>query len=131
MDSTTPGEIAEGDERAFGFPIPRAMRVKAKMDDTWYVVGRLRMEHVANYVRQRVHSRNIDTGPTRTVFRDAMMKGDPNHLFEIEVSVSRRGTQMIIRDRTRKIVDDTLSERERWERAGMRPDGTVIKNKAE
>ena len=131
VDSAEPGEVAEGSEKAFGFPLPRDMRVKAKMDDTWYAEGRLRAEHVANYVRDRVDAAHVDTGPTKTVFREARLKGDPNHLYELEVSVSRAGASLIVRDRTPKPAEPGLSERERWERAGMTPDGKVIKNKAE
>ena len=101
------------------------------MDDTWYAEGRLRQEHVANYVRERVDASHVDTGPTKTVFREARLKGDPNHLYELEVSVSRAGALLIVRDRTPKPVEPGLSERERWERAGMTPEGKVIKNKAE
>jgi hypothetical protein len=131
VDSAKPGELAEGDEEAFGFPIPREMRVKAKMDDTWLAEGRLHQEHVANYVRDRVDASHVDTGPTKTVFREARLKGDPNHLYEIEVAVSRAGTALIVRNRTRKPAEPGLSEKQRWEQVGMTPDGKVIENKAE
>jgi hypothetical protein len=133
VDATLPGELAEGDISAFGFPIPRKMRVTARYPDEFYCVGRLKLEDVSNYVRARIDPLKIETGPSRTVFLDAPLKDDPKLAVEVSIAQKRDMVQMIVRNRTR-VPDEEgekLSEEERWKRLGLTPDGKVIEKYAE
>lgn len=131
IDTTEPGEIAEGSERAFGLPIPRDMRIKARLDDTWYAEGRFSLEDLANYVRDRVEPARIDRGPNKTVFVDAALAGDESRRVEVEIIRGSGRVEMIVRDRTRPPVEEGLSVEERWRRAGMTPDGKVLPEQAQ
>ena len=131
IDTTAPGELAEGSERAFGLPIPRDMRIKAKLDDTWYAEGALVLEDVATYVGARVEPARVDRGPNKTVFVDATLRSDENKRVEVEIARTRGRVEMAVRDRTPPPVEEGLSVEERWRRAGMTPDGKVLPDQAE
>lgn len=131
VDTTAPGELAEGPERAFGLAIPRDMRIKAKLDDTWYADGALALEDVASYVDARVEPRRVDRGPNKTVFVDAAVRGDAKRRVEVEIARSGGRVEMVVRDRTPLPVEEGLTVEERWRQAGMTPDGKVLPEQAE
>jgi len=131
VDHLRPGEIAEGTESAFGLPIPRDMRIRERYAESVYAVGRVGFEPLANYVRERVEAKRVDTGPAKTVFVGAVLKSDPGRRVHVEV---RRGgglVELVVRDETPKPVDPGLSEEEKWKRAGVRPDGGLVPELAE
>jgi hypothetical protein len=130
-DTTKPGEIAEGTEQAFGLLLPRDMVVTARLPDAVYATGNLPLVPLTNYVRERLLSQRVDTGPEKTVFAGAAIKADPTRRVEVEV-LSRRGkVQVVVRDRTPPPQVPGLSEEERWRRAGLTPKGKVIDKEAE
>lgn len=131
VDSTKPGEIAEGTERAFGFPIPRGMTIKARFPDAIYARGRVALEPLANYVRDRVEAKRVDTGPVKTVFVQASLKADPSQQVRVEVSSKGGMAQLLVRDHTRRPAEKGLSAEERWRRSGVTPDGRVREDMAE
>lgn len=134
VDTKLPGEIAEGDRVAFGFPIPRAMRVTAEYPDAFYAAGKLKLEDLSNYTRDRVDAEKIETGPSRTVFLQAALRDDPKRAVEVTLVQSRGGkVTMVVRDRTRvrDEVSPTLTEEQRWERVGLTPDGKVLEKYAQ
>lgn len=131
IDTTAPGELAEGKERAFGLPIPRDMRIKARLDDTWYAEGPFGLEDVANYVRARVLPSRVDRGPNKTVFVDATLLDDPKKRVQVEVARVHGRVEMVVRDRARLPVEQGLTEEERWRRAGRTRDGKVLREQAE
>jgi hypothetical protein len=130
IDSTSSGDIVEGDIEAFGFYLPRDVRVTAKLRDTVYAIGALNFEGASNYVRERVLPGQVDTGPSKTVFRDAALKRDPSRRVLIEVRTKNGRVEMVVRDRTPQPAEPGLSESERWNRAGLTPDGDVIEKTA-
>jgi hypothetical protein len=131
IDTTAPGELAEGTERAFGLPIPRDLRVKAKLDDTWYAEGPLALEDVASYVGARVAAVRVDRGPNKTVFVDATLRNDEGRRVEVEIARIAGRVEMVVRDRTPPPVEEGLSVEERWRQTGMTPDGKVLPERAE
>ena len=128
VDTTEPGELPEGTLVAFGLKLPRRMKMVAQMDDAVFVVGQMRLEHVANYIRRRVDTDEVDTGPSKTRFVNAKVRGG-DKTVDVEVALVPRGVQVVVRDRTPKPVEDEgLSEKERWDRVGLTPDGKLPKN---
>jgi hypothetical protein len=127
VDQALPGEIAEGTDQAFGFPLPRRMRVRARFPDTVYAEGDVPAERLANYVRQRVVAEGVETGPAKTVFTRATVKSAPQRMLRIEV-ISRSGeTELLIRDQTPPPPpEEGLSVEERWRRKGLKPDGSPL-----
>jgi hypothetical protein len=125
VDQIIPGELAEGSEAAFGLPLPRGMRVKARFPDAVYSEGRLPFESLSNYVRERVKAERVDTAPTRTVFLAAVPAGEPQRRLRVEVGLRGGIAELVVRDQTPAPLEPGLSEAERWRRAGMSPDGGV------
>lgn len=131
VDVADPDELAEGKERAFGFPVPRAMRVEARFDDAVYLVGRVPFASLNNYIRERVVAGEIDTGPAKTVYGKAALKNGKKRLLELVVINDYGNIELVVRDRTRTAVEKGLTEEQRWKRAGLTQDGQVIEKSAE
>lgn len=132
VDSVAAGEIAEGEEQAFGLAIPRGMVVEARFPDAVQAFGTQPLESIANYVRARVRTSRVETGPVKTVFDDAELISDPQRRVRVEVTiVSSSKVELVVRDRTRKPAEPGLTEAERWRRAGLTPKGEVIEDQAE
>jgi hypothetical protein len=126
VDQIKPGELAEGDERAFGFPIPRRMRVRGRFPDSIVSDGRVSFEELSNYVRERVTHAKVSTGPERTVFDGANPMREPSKTVRIEVTRHNTKVELVVRDRTRKPAEPGLSDEERWRRTGVSPDGKML-----
>jgi hypothetical protein len=128
VDRAVPGEIAEGSELAFGFPLPRRMRVSARFPDAVHAEGDIPAERLANYVRQRVVAEGVETGPAKTVFSRATVKTAPQRMLRIEVVSRSTETVLLIRDQTAPPPpsDPGLSQEERWRQKGLKPDGSPL-----
>ncbi|XXT22517.1 hypothetical protein WME94_13260 [Sorangium sp. So ce429] len=126
VDQALPGELAEGVEQAFGLPIPRRMKVRARFSDAVFAVGEIPAERVANYVRTRVLAGNVETGPAKTIFSRATVKSAPQRMIRIEVVSRAHVSELVVRDETRPPPERGLSVEERWRRNGLTPDGKVL-----
>ena len=102
------------------------MTVRARFPDTIYARGRVALEPLANYVRQRVDAKRVDTGPVKTVFVQATLKADPKRQVRVEVSSKGGIAQLMVRDQTRPPAEKGLSPEERWRRSGVTPDRAVL-----
>ena len=126
-DQALPGELAEGDDQAFGLALPRRMSVTARFPDAVFAGGELAPETVANYVRERVIAAQVDTGPTRTVFLRATTKRDPGRTLRIDVIARGAGvTDILVRDETQAPAAPGRTPEERWRQLGFAPDGTPL-----
>ncbi|WP_437726839.1 hypothetical protein [Sorangium sp. So ce861] len=126
VDQALPGELAEGAEQAFGLPIPRRMKVRARFPDAVFAVGEIPAERVANYVRTRVLAGNVETGPAKTIFSRATVKSAPQRMLRVEVVSRAHVSELVVRDETRPPPERGLSVEERWRRNGLTPDGKVL-----
>ncbi|AUX41041.1 hypothetical protein SOCE26_024460 [Sorangium cellulosum] len=126
VDQALPGELAEGIEQAFGFPIPRRMKVRARFPDAVFAIGEIPAERVANYVRARVLAGSVETGPAKTIFAQATVKAAPQRRIRIEVVSRAHVSELVVRDETRPPPEPGLSVEERWRRTGLTPDGKVL-----
>ncbi|MEJ7731679.1 MAG: hypothetical protein WKG00_21015 [Polyangiaceae bacterium] len=126
-DELRPGELAEGQERAFGLPLPRHMRISARFPDAVFATGAMSPEHVANYVRERVVADAVETGPAKTVFTRAKLKaGDDKTVIRIEVAQRGADTELVVRDQTPPPIKPGLTPEERMREHGMTLDGKLI-----
>ena len=82
---------------------------------------------MANYIRRRVDTEEVDTGPSKTRFVGAKVRGG-DKTVDVEVALVSRGVQVVVRDRTRKPAEDGLSDKDRWDRVGLTPDGKLPTN---
>lgn len=131
LDRLGPGEIPPGTETVYGLVLPRGMKVIAHFPGIAHAVGALSPEDVANYVRDRVVVSRVELGAAETVFPRVRIKdGDPEKLFDIEVIPLGDRTKLVIKDMTPPTthvpIDKTMTDAERWKRAGYNPDGTPL-----
>ncbi|MCK6591455.1 MAG: hypothetical protein L6Q76_28205 [Polyangiaceae bacterium] len=126
VDKLEPGELAEGSEKAFGLPIPRAMRIEARFPDAVFATGTIAPELLLGSVQKRVVSEGVEAGPAKTVLPRATLKNAPTSIVHIEI-VSRAGsTSLVVRDVTRPPAKDGLSEEQRWKELGLTPQGEPL-----
>jgi hypothetical protein len=125
LDRLAPGELAPGRNRVFGLEVPEGMVVRGQFFEVAYLQGSVAPDALANYVRQRVVVDHVEIGAARTVFPYARIKDGPaDRFFQIEVVAGTRHTELVLRDVTPKQKpEETVSDEERWRRAGRRPDG--------
>ena len=121
VDRVEPGEIPEGTEKAFGFPLPRAMRVEARFPDEIRARGQLPFDAVANYVRARVVAERIETGPAKTVFPRATLKTSPDKMLRLEVIAFGDRTEIFVRDVTRPPASNAVKPTDPWYKPGFDP----------
>jgi hypothetical protein len=153
VDTTLPGELAEGKDQAFGVPLPRVMRVTGRFADIVMATGPAAPDQVANFFRSRVKAEKIETGPTKTVFSNVTVKSQPvvaggsasaaprppviaggspsaapgsaPALIIIEVSGQAGATSLTVRSVPLPRLDDSSTPEERMRKLGLKPDGTL------
>lgn len=126
IDRALPGELAEGNEKAFGLTLPRVMVVRGRFDDTVIGFAEVSPDRVANYVRQHVSADKVETGPVKTLFSRAVVRGQPG--VELAIQVLSRGGSTELQVKNLSLVQMTpgLTDEQRWRAAGLRPDGTLL-----
>jgi hypothetical protein len=125
VDTTLPGELAEGKEQAFGVPLPRVMRVTGRFADVVMAAGPVAPDQVANFFRSRVKADKIETGPMKTVFSNVTVKSQPDATIVIEVGGRPGMTHLTVRSIALPRPGDSSSPDERMRRLGLNPDGTL------
>jgi len=131
-DRLAPGELPEGKGQMYGLLLPRGVRVKARFAKEAHAAGKVPMGALAAYLRKRVEVQHVELAKGRMIFPDARVRSGPqDKRFRIELSTGRGGiTKVVMRDLTRPPAVRGISEKERWRRAGLTPDGKIIDMKA-
>jgi hypothetical protein len=126
-DRLQAGESLPEAETAFGLPLPPGMRLTRHFSDSAYFTGELPMEKALEHVQGHIEARDIELMSRRTVISRAFIKGDKDRrLVRIEVSKLPQGSQIYIKDITPPPAIGRLSEAELWQRAGRKPDGSLL-----
>jgi len=129
-DHLAPGEIVEGKERAFGLPLPRASRVAARFAASVHVTSTVTPEQLANFVRARVKDGTVTQGTTSTRLENVIPRDDQAKRLTIEVRPVRGGngdrSELFVRDATPPPFDPTLTVEQRWQKAGITPEGKLL-----
>jgi len=126
VDQALPGELAEGTDQAFGLLLPRGATVRGRFDDVVFARTGDPPDRVANYVRQHVDADKIETGPEKTLFFRATVKGVPGPHISVSVMVHAGFTEMEVRNVTLKPARQGLTPDERWRALGLNPDGSPL-----
>lgn len=126
VDRVLPDELAEGSQAAFGLLLPRVMRVEGRFDDVVLASAHAPADAVANYVRQRVTAEQVITGPQKTLFARAVVKGSTGPKVSIAVISLPNRTEMEVRNATPKPTQPNQTPEERWRALGLKPDGTLL-----
>jgi hypothetical protein len=129
-DHLSAGEVVEGSERAFGLPLPRASRVAARFTTSTHVTSTVTPEQLANFVRARVKEGTVTPGTSSTRLEGVIPRDDKNKRLTIDVR-PLRGTdgtrsEMVIQDTTPPPFDPKLTDEQRWNKAGLTPDGRLL-----
>ncbi len=128
-DRLAPGELAEGQGDLFGLKLPRGMHLEARFPTSAHASGELSAEKLSNYVRKRVEASHVELAASRTVFPKARIKGgNPERLYRVEIIPSGRKTVLTVEllNPPRPPAVQGLSQAERYERAGLTPDGKML-----
>ncbi|HYP98118.1 MAG TPA: hypothetical protein VER96_05560 [Polyangiaceae bacterium] len=131
VDRLAPDELAAGNAEVFGFVVPREMHVEQRYKEATHLLGPVKPDALANYVRERVVVSHVEIGAARTIFPDARIKaGAPDRVYELDVIPEPGNTRLVIRDTTPPKVEPGLTDEERWRKAGLTPQGRPLDPKA-
>lgn len=128
-DRLAPGELREGKGTLFGLKLPVGMQVDAQFPQSAHASGVVSTEKLANYVRERVTVARVELAASGTVFPEATIRGgDPARRYQIEVSSKGRIAKLSVLwlNPAKPPPVTGISEEQRWQRAGVSPDGKLI-----
>jgi hypothetical protein len=131
VDRLAPDELAAGNAVVWGFAVPRDMQVEHQYVQEASLIGPVKSDALANYVRDRVVVSHVEIGAGRTIFPNAHIKaGAADHVYELDVIPQPGATRLVIRDVTPLKVVPGLTDAERWKQAGLTPQGRPLDPKA-
>ncbi|HEY0463886.1 MAG TPA: hypothetical protein VGC79_06740 [Polyangiaceae bacterium] len=131
VDRLAPDELASGNAEVWGFAVPREMQVEHRYKEVTHLIGRVKPDALANYVRERVIVSHVEIGAARTIFPGARIKGGAvDRVYDLEVIPEPGITRLIIRDTTPPKIVPGLTDAERWRQAGLTPEGRPLDPKA-
>ena len=131
VDRLAPDELAAGNAEVWGFAVPREMHVEHRYQEVTHIIGPVKPDALANYVRDRVVVSHVEIGAARTIFPNARIKGGASdRVYELEVIPEPGITRLVIRDTTPPKVEPGLSDADRWRQAGLTPEGRPLDPKA-
>ena len=131
IDRLAPDELAAGNAEVWGFAVPREMQVEHRYKEATHLIGPVKPDALANYVRERVVVSHVEIGAARTIFPDARIKGGAaDRVYELDVIPEPGITRLVIRDTTPPKVVPGLTDAERWRQAGLTPEGRPLDPKA-
>ncbi len=106
------------------------MQVEHRYQEVAHLIGTVKPDALANYVRDRVVVSHVEIGAARTIFPNARIKGGaPDRVYELDVIPEPNQTRLVIRDTTPLKVIPGLSDAERWKQAGLTPEGRPLNPK--
>jgi hypothetical protein len=127
VDRLAQGELAAGKGEVWGFVVPREMQVEHRFPEVAHLIGPVKPDALANYVRDRVVVSHVEIGAARTIFPNARIKaGAANRVYEFDVIPEPGMTRLVIRDTTPPKASPGLSDAERWKQAGLTPEGRPL-----
>lgn len=125
-DRLPPGELLEGEARAFGLALPRLMTIESATKRTVHARGRVRPETLANYLRARVSVQHVEMADKRLTFPKAQLRGDPKGtVVRLEIIDEGLSTRLIVRNLMGPPLVEGLTNEQRWEQAGRKPGGPL------
>jgi hypothetical protein len=126
LDRLLPGEELPGRKRVFGIEVPHGLKVSSRFPDVVQLTGHVKLDSVLNVFRKQLLTEHIELGNQRAVFPRALVKGDAKkRVLRVEMVSEKGRVSVVIRDLTEPPVAQGLDEKERWDRAGRNPDGTL------
>ncbi len=127
VDHLAPGELIDGEARAFGLPLPRGLSIVSRISGQVTGETEAPPEHVSNYFRARVGGGKITVGTTSTMFARVRAKADPAKELDIRVEQTRNGSRVDIVDVTRPAGPVPTSAAAALKEVGLDPAGRPAK----
>jgi hypothetical protein len=126
-DRLKSNEPVLGTEKAFGIPVPRELKVRARFGESVHLEGPASAASLTEYFRGYVLVDHLELSGTETIFPRVRIKGSTDsRLFRIRISeISKKRSEVVIEDVTPAPTTPGLNEAQRWEQVGMNPDGTL------
>jgi hypothetical protein len=126
-DRLTASESLPSVQKVFGAEVPRGLQLAADFGDRVLLEGPLAMPETIGALNEQFEVGSAEATPERVTLANARPKhGNPSHTYMIEISRRRQTTRVEIIDVTPPPVSQGLTEEQRWEQAGRRPDGTPL-----
>jgi hypothetical protein len=126
-DRLPPGELLEGEARAFGLPLPRQMKLEAITKRVAHARGEVSSAVLADYLRQRVLAQHVELAERKLVFPQVQLRGDPKRtMLRLELIDEGLTTHLIVENLMGPPPIEGLTDEQHWKRAGMTPDGKLI-----
>lgn len=126
VDHLAPGELVEGDARAFGLVLPRDLHVEAAVMDVVYSGGPIGVHPLAKYFRAHLEGGSLNEDDTSATFEHVRIPATPDREFRVHVGRSPNGSRVEILDTTRPPAPDLPDEAARWRAVGLTPEGRPI-----
>jgi len=124
-DRLPAGKLLEGEELAFGFRIPKGMKLSLTRKLA-RASGDVNFEDLSDYVKDRLVARHAEMFGARLVFPQAKIRGGDGGIYEVTLINGGREQILLIQDIGRPPAPVGLSEEERWKRAGLTPKGQLV-----
>jgi len=131
-DRLPPGQLLEGEQSAFGLPVPRNMKLERKSKRIAHVRGRVSLQELGDYLRARVLVQHVEMSEQKLVFPKVQLRSDasapPLRLELIDEGVT---THLIVQNLFAPPAMPGLTDEQRWERAGRTPGGALDAHRLE
>ena len=132
--AVTPDRLGEGallpsDTVVHGLALPLGMRVRAFHDQGAAADGTVAPELVATYVKERVLSQLVEMEGDHIVFPRARVKNGDETVYRYEIVPQGQLCTLYIRKLSAEAAPEGLTEAERWQRAGLTPNGRLLNEK--
>jgi hypothetical protein len=126
VDHLAPGELVEGDERAFGVVLPRDVRVERAIGDWVLAQGQVAIHPLTKYLRARLEGGSLDENDTFATFDHVHIPGRPGREFRVHIGQAPQGTRIEMHDITPPPAPDLPDEAARWKQVGLTPKGKIL-----
>lgn len=108
------------------------MSVERRASTVVRASGYVDFDDLTDYVKQRVVVQHAELLQEKLVFPRAVIRGNSGRIFELTVFKQNGKSVIDIYDQTKGPPVKGLTVEERWERAGLKPNGELIdRNKLE
>jgi hypothetical protein len=108
------------------FSVPRGMEATYLSPKVSRIVGRVNFDDLTDYVKDRIAVRHAEMLDGQLIFPNARIHGNKTGLYRLSLSSQSETTTLLIIDNTRPPGTGGLTEKQRWERVGLRPSGGLI-----
>jgi hypothetical protein len=90
------------------------------------ITGRVDFGALTTYVKDRIAVRHAEMLDGELLFPDARIRGNQKEIFRLTLREDPSGCVLVIRNETRPPATHGLTEKQRWERVGLRPGGGLL-----